>query len=102
MESGEPLFSLAAVKGRGAVGRVAEEAAPDEMLASSDDDADAGAAAAGRDDEQEAASDDECVRRAVPSVNMRHPRSPRDHQQLSTQLLLPDAVGRRPAAAADL
>ncbi len=65
MESGEPLFSLAAVKGRGAVGRVAEDAAPDEMLASSDDDADADA---GRGDEQAAASDDECAPCIVPSM----------------------------------
>ena len=65
MEGGEPLFSLAAVKGRGAVGRVAEDAAPDEMLASSDDDADADAAQPGRGDDQAPGSDDECARRAA-------------------------------------
>ena len=64
MESGEPLFSLTAVKGRGAVSRVAEDDAPDEMLASSDDDADANATAADRND-QAAASDDECAPRVV-------------------------------------
>ena len=62
-EGGEPLFSLAAVKGRGAVGRVAEQATPDEMMASSDDDAGADANASGPGGDQPAAddADDECA-----------------------------------------
>ncbi len=68
-EGDEPLFSLAAVKGRGAVDRVAVDTAPDapdELLASSDDE-DTAAAAAGASGDEAACSDveDECAPRAT-------------------------------------
>ena len=59
----EPLFSLATVKGRGAVGRIAEEETPDapeDILMSSDSEGEADAAAPAGSDE-ESGDDNECV-----------------------------------------
>ena len=68
----EPMFSLAIVKGRGAVGRIAEEETPDQaaedLLMSSDSEPDTAAAAAARvDSDAESGDEHECVHALGPS-----------------------------------
>lgn len=72
----EPLFSLATVKGRGAVGRIAEEETPDapeDILMSSDSEGDADAAAPAGSDE-ESGDENECV--SVPAQPPPHAPTP--------------------------